>query len=125
MQLEDPQMNRRHFSLLSLSSLIPLARAGQPQPTSRPTLGFSLHLEASGLLNPTITRAVVKRVVPDSPAQRAGLSAGDELLAIDGVPLPGAEAGQVRSMLSFTPGSARRLALRRPDGARYEATLGP
>lgn len=88
-------------------------------------MGFSLHIETSGLLNPTINRATVKGVIAGSPAAKGGLSNGDELLAIDGVSLPGAEASKVRPLLSFTPDTSRRLTLRRPDGAHYETTLGP
>lgn len=34
-------------------------------------------------------RMVIRRVQPDSPAQRAGLRVGDRLLAVDGVPVTG------------------------------------
>jgi C-terminal processing protease CtpA/Prc len=110
---------------LAVSLLSPVAGRGQGSPTARPTLGFSLQIETSGLLNPTIDRATVKGVIAGSPAEKGGLSNGDELLAIDGVSLPGAEASRVRALLSFTPGTSRLLTLRRPDGARYETTLGP
>lgn len=56
--------------------LAELQRTGTTQVSRRPWLGLS-STEQGG-------RVVVVRVSPDSPAQAAGLSAGDAVLAIDG-----------------------------------------
>ena len=45
-----------------------------------PDIAEALHVEAPG-------GAVIKRVEPGSPARRAGLQAGDVILAIDGTPI--------------------------------------
>ena len=61
----------------------------------------------------------VRRVVPEGPADRAGLAAGDVLLELDGIPLEGSGRGPVEKLVQALaerePGSEVRLRYRR-DG---------
>jgi S1-C subfamily serine protease len=69
-----------------------------------PSLSQRLEIEAGGLL--------VRRVHDDSPAQRAGVEAGDHLLAAEGEALEG--LGAWRTLLSHHgPGDEFELTLRR------------
>ncbi len=65
---------------------------------------------------------LITLVLPDSPAERAGMRPGDRLLAIDGLPL--ADAGyQARAWTERAPGEVVRLTLRGPgDGAPRSVT---
>jgi regulator of sigma E protease len=54
-------------------------------------------------------------VTPDGPAARAGLRAGDRIVAIDGVPMN--DFRQLVSYVSARPGERLRIDYRRGDGA--------
>jgi len=70
-------------------------------------IGAIVSVEASG------ARARVESVIPASPAERAGLQAADEIVAIDGTPLAGKSADQIRAMLRGKIGTTVRLAVDR------------
>jgi len=78
-----------------------------------PSLARRLGVEAAGL--------VVRRVHDDSPAERAGVEAGDQVLAVDGSPVEGFSAW--RTLLSHhAPGDSFQLELRR-DGRDKKVRL--
>jgi len=64
-------------------------------------------------VEPSGARARVESVIPSSPAERAGLQAADEIVAIDGTPLAGKSADQIRTMLRGKIGTTVRLAVDR------------
>jgi membrane-associated protease RseP (regulator of RpoE activity) len=115
---------RAAFLALLLAALAMPLPAQQPAParTSPPAwLGvtYDLHWLAAG---PTgcEARVVVASVVPGSPAERAGLRAGDAILAMDGDPQPAARlAGRAPRL---APGDRVRLRIRR-DGSDRELTV--
>jgi len=59
--------------------------------------------------------AAVVAVVPESPAARAGVQVGDEINALDEMPLGGA-LGLAKSLADLAPGTVLSFRLRRPDG---------
>jgi predicted metalloprotease with PDZ domain len=61
-------------------------------------------------------RPVVKNVVPDSPAWRAGMTYGDELVAVDGQRVTASSAG--KRLADHAPGETARVTFFRQDGLR-------
>ena len=57
--------------------------------------------------------------IDDTPAQRAGLYAGDELISIDDAPVEGRTLDQITSALRGEPGTQVQLAVRR-DGTNFD-----
>jgi len=55
---------------------------------------------------------------PSVPQGQEGIQAGDHLVAVDGIPVPGSTMGQVWSMLGGEPGKERRLTVER-DGKQF------
>ncbi len=67
--------------------------------------------------------ARVEGVLPDSPACRAGIPAGTEILAIDGKPTAGLSEAQIEKLLQGRPETELKLSLRRPGGRKDVVTL--
>lgn len=68
----------------------------------------------------------VSRVLPGSPAERAGLQPGDQIVSLDGRPFAGADLEAVISMLQGKLGSRVSLDVLRGEGlatARYRVVL--
>ena len=65
---------------------------------------------------------LVEEVVPDKPAQRAGIERGDRVIAIDGVPV--ASPSDAAAATNAHPGVPIAVTLER-GGRRFDATLTP
>ena len=65
----------------------------------------------------------IVRVLRDSPAERAGLRAGDEIVGVDGEPLAGLTIDQVVSRVRGPEGTDVTLELRSPNGSSRELTI--
>jgi predicted metalloprotease with PDZ domain len=83
---------------------------------ARPWTGLSFTGAAAG------DRAVIKNVVPDSPAYRAGLTFGDELVAVDGLRVTSTTAA--KRLADAAPGARLQVQYFRRDLLRT-TTLRP
>jgi carboxyl-terminal processing protease len=71
-------------------------------------------------------RVIVLQVLPGTPAQKSGLSAGDEILAVNGIPLARLEVDQLIQVLSETRQRQAHLDVRKPGNSRVlQLTLTP
>lgn len=68
-------------------------------------------------------RAVVGQVLPDSPAAQAGLSSGDEILALDGRPAAGRSDVVIGLLTEMTGDGSVRITLRDEQGVERVALL--
>ncbi len=66
---------------------------------------------------------VVQSVAEDSPAARAGIRAGDRLLAVDGDETQGGDLAAITASLAGPEGSVVTLTLRGRDGRPHDETL--
>ena len=108
---------RRLASALALG-VASFAASAQPKP-----IGFSLQVSTDGILSPKVVKAVVGKVQDDSQAKAAGMAAGDELIKVEGIDVPGNGAFTLKPHMEFVPGKPKRLVFKRADGSTYEATL--
>ena len=103
--------------VLSLCSIT--AVAGEPG-----YFGFQPSAKLSGFkLNPTIDSVLIAKVLPGTPAARAGILAGDAVVRIDGVELAGKKALKMMGMAKREVGQTLRVDLKRPNGQLYTVAL--
>ena len=93
-------------------------KAGAPAPTFSleatipdGVIGVSLHVGAERVV-------YVAHVLPDGPAEKAGLKQGDELTTVDGVAVTGKTYEQVALMVRGEPGSVVKLGVKSEGGSR-------
>ena len=66
---------------------------------------------------------VVQSVVPSSPAEKAGLRAGDTVLEVDGVSVDGKTLDDVVNSIRGDAGTSVKLQIGRADQAAFEVTI--
>lgn len=87
-------------------------------------LGLSIGVDGDGpFWNPVVSRINVTDVEPKSLAARAGILAGDEIVAIEGQRVKGKHANDLKAYLKFDAGETRTLELKHANGDVYEAKL--
>jgi carboxyl-terminal processing protease len=69
------------------------------------------------------SRFVIQSVVPGSPAEKAGLRAGDAVIAVDGDPVDGKTLDQVVQSIRGTAGTSVRLQIQREGAAALELSI--
>ena len=95
-----------------------------PSQATAGKLGFAIDLEAEGFfLNPLVKKLSVTEVTKGSPAETAGMKAGDQILQIDGQNVAGKRALELRSFMKLNPGETRRLRVRHADGTEAEVRI--
>jgi C-terminal processing protease CtpA/Prc len=117
------RFKRRNTATVCLALAIGLASAQSLAQQARGAIGFSLHVQTEGFFNPKVVRVWVRSVDAGSQAQAAGLASGDELIRVEGVNVPGAEASALKPHMEFSVGQPKKLVFRRPSGQEYEALL--
>ena len=98
-------------------------KAGAPAPTFSleatipdGVIGVSLHVGAVHVVDTAVL--YVAHVLPDGPAEKAGLKQGDELTTVDGVAVTGKTYEQVALMVRGEPGSVVKLGVKSEGGSR-------
>ncbi len=98
--------------------LVPIHKVcAQP---SEKKIGFGIQVSTDGFLSSTIAKVAVTQVSPDSQALAAGVSAGDELVKIQDVTVPGNSAITLKEQMNFVPGIPKKITFKRSNGTEYE-----
>jgi hypothetical protein len=80
-------------------------------------LGIGLHYELR-------TEAIyVTRVLTESPAARAGIAKGDQILKLQGKEVKGMDEGQARSLVNANAAGGLSLSVRHADGTVVDVTV--
>jgi C-terminal processing protease CtpA/Prc len=103
-------MNRiRYFLLALLISFSCNAMAGE-----KGYLGASFSVDGEGFfLNPTLKTVKIEKVVPNSPAAKAGIEPGDLLLEVGGKKIAGAKANDLRQFMELESGQTVHLSIQK------------
>jgi C-terminal processing protease CtpA/Prc len=87
-------------------------------------LGFEVDVEGEGFfLNPTVTKVHVRQVTKGSVAETAGMKSGDLIIQVEGQPVAGKHALELRPLMKFNPGETRTLRLKHADGTESDAKI--
>jgi C-terminal processing protease CtpA/Prc len=79
--------------------------------------GISVAVDGDGFfLNPTIKSIKIEKVVPNSPAAKAGVVPGDVLLEIEGHPVAGTKADVLKPYMQREVGQSTRLLVKKTTG---------
>lgn len=115
-------MNRRsRLILLAAAALLfsPLASHA----AENGWFGFALAIDADGIFNPKLRSIKIDKIFPASPAAKAGLSAGDLIVEIEGIIIEGAKADTLKSAMQKSVGETLRLKIKRGADAPQDVSL--
>lgn len=110
------------LGLMALSTLTPMeataneAKAGGDAAAPPGVIGVSLHVGAERVGDPAVL--YIAMVHPEGPAHAAGLTHGDEVVAVDGQGLTGKTYEQVALMIRGEVGTTVKLSVKGEGGAR-------
>jgi predicted metalloprotease with PDZ domain len=94
-------MNRRSRLILLVAAALLFSPLGS-YAAEKGWFGFAVAIDADGILNPKLRSIKIDKIFPASPAAKAGLSAGDMIVEIDGIAVEGAKA-DTRQELRLLP----------------------
>jgi len=101
----------------SVASTNPHASPPGPNtPMASGIVGIAMHITAGRIGDPA--QLIIRAVHPSGPAARAGLTHGEEIMAVDGDPVAGKTYQEVVRLIRGETGSSVKLALRGPQGER-------
>lgn len=90
----------------------------------RGSFGVGLSIDGDGFfLNPTVRAVRIDAVVPRSPADRAGLRVGDEVVEIGGRAVVGAKGRDLQSIAETKVGAPLTLRVRHRGGDVVSVTM--
>jgi len=104
---------RKVLALGALAFLTSLAAHA----AGKPVIGLSFSIETDGFFSTTLKKVTVTAVKPGLPAEKAGVQAGDEVLAANDIPIAGTPGGKLKDVLeNAKPGDHLKLRVHRGSG---------
>jgi C-terminal processing protease CtpA/Prc len=96
---------------------IALLCAAAAQAAGKPVIGMSVSVETDGFFSTTLKKLTVTAVKPGAPAEKAGLLAGDEIVAANDIPVAGTPGSKLSGLMeSAKPGDHLKLRVHRASG---------
>jgi C-terminal processing protease CtpA/Prc len=105
----------------ALLALAPLQQVWAQQPEKK--IGFGMAVSTDGYFSTTIAKVTVTQVSPDSQALAAGVVAGDEIVKVQDITVPGNSATKLKEHLDFVPGVPKKLTFKRGNGTEYDVVF--
>lgn len=97
--------------------------AGRAHAEDHGYFGFALDAETQGFFSPTITSLSIDKVLPGTPAERAGIRAGDRIVEVEGKPVAGSKALELKASATRQVGQTLHLTLRHADGQVFHVAM--
>jgi len=115
-------MDRRSRLILLVAAALLFSPLGSDA-AEKGCFGFALAIDADGILNPKLRSIKIDKIFPASPAAKAGLSAGDMIVEIDGIAVEGAKADTLKAAMQKSVGETLRLKIKRGVDAFQDVSL--
>ncbi|HTB90869.1 MAG TPA: PDZ domain-containing protein [Steroidobacteraceae bacterium] len=115
-------MDRRSRLILLVAAALLFSPLGSDA-AEKGWFGFALAIDADGILNPKLRSIKIDKIFPASPAAKAGLSAGDMIVEIDGIAVEGAKADTLKAAMQKSVGETLRLKIKRGADAFQDVSL--
>jgi C-terminal processing protease CtpA/Prc len=80
-------------------------------------IGIAAGVSVDGFFNPEITEFKIDEVHSGSPAEKAGIKAGQLVIELDGCKIPGCPAGKAKKLMDKKTGDILPLLVKNPDGS--------
>ena len=111
---------KTRFVLIVLSIVLPIAAFA----ADRGVFGFSMDVDSEGFfLNPTLRSIKIGKVAPESPASRAGMKPGDEVVEVAGRLVAGAKGREIQSLAEKEVGQSLTLKVKHAAGDVVSITM--
>ncbi len=91
--------------------------------SERGYFGFATTIDAEGFFNPTVNSIKVASVVPNSPAAKAGIAAGDYIVEVEGQPVAGAKGDTIKPYMQRELGQSTRFVIKKVTGENVQVVL--
>lgn len=115
-------MKIRHLQLLMAAFALLFSVAASAGETG--FVGFGILVDLEGLfLNPTLKTVTVNKVVPKSPAEKAGLAVGDQIVEVEGMKVQGAKAYDLKPYLDVDVGKTVKMVIKKASGQLRTVSL--
>jgi serine protease Do len=115
---------RRPFKVALLSAAFFAATAAHA--AGKPVIGISFSVETDGFFSTTLKKVTVTSVKPGLPAEKAGVQAGDEIVAANDIPIAGTPGGKLKDVLeNAKPGDHLKLRVHRGSAEQvFDVVVG-
>ena len=114
----------RSFGSRLAAVLLLALLAGGARADDHGYFGFALKVITKGFfLAPTVSDLTIDKVMPGTPAERAGIRSGDRILEVEGKPVAGSKALDLKASATRQVGQTLHLTLRHADGQVYKVAM--
>ena len=114
----------RSFGSRIAAVLLLALLAGGARADDHGYFGFALKVITKGFfLAPTVSDLTIDKVMPGTPAERAGIRSGDRILEVEGKPVAGSKALDLKASATRQVGQTLHLTLRHADGQVYKVAM--
>ncbi|MCE9687394.1 PDZ domain-containing protein [Shewanella sp. AS16] len=80
-------------------------------------IGILGDIETEGFFSSTLTSFSIQEVTPNSPAEKAGIIAGQKIIAIENCHIPGCASSEAKKLMKKESGETLNLLLENKDGS--------
>ncbi|ALQ09188.1 hypothetical protein D172_014670 [Pseudoalteromonas sp. Bsw20308] len=81
-------------------------------------LGVLGNVGTDGFFSPTVMSFIIQKVEPNSPAEKAGIVAGQKIISLENCKIPGCPASEVKELMRKESGEILQLLLENEDGSQ-------